>query len=89
MPLKRYRRGASFSYLLFSLTHYGLRAVSNLLNRRITFFVVEIFAFFCTVFTLVFEQFPEMRRVIRHWKSMNKVLLSYVKMVSRFLTVLS
>ena len=35
---KSYRRGTSFSYLLFSLIRYGLRAVSNLLNRGILFF---------------------------------------------------
>ena len=38
MPLERYRRGASFSYLSFSLIRYGLRAVSNLLNRGTLFF---------------------------------------------------
>ena len=41
-PLERYRRGAYFSYLLFSLFRYGLRAVLNLVNREIVFF-----EFFC------------------------------------------
>ena len=51
-PLERYRRGAYFSYLLFSLIHYGLRAVSNLLNRGILFFKkIQIFD---TVFAPVF-----------------------------------
>ena len=85
--MDRYRRGASFSYLLFSLIRYGLRAVSNLLNRGILFF--KIFQIFGTVFALVFEPVVEMRRVIRRWKAMDKAQLSYVEMVLRFLTVLS
>ena len=38
MPLDRYHRGTSFSYINVSLIPYGLRAVSNLLNHRILFF---------------------------------------------------
>ena len=87
MPLDRYRRGASFSYINLSLIHYGLRAVSNLLNRGILFFKkIQIFG---TVFALVFEPFVEMRRVIRRWKATNEAQLSYVEMFLRFLTVLS
>ena len=56
-------------------------------SRNYVFF--EIFAIFGTVFTLVFEQFVETRRVIHRWKAMDKVQLSYVEMVLRFLTVLS
>ena len=37
-PLERYHLGSSFSYLSLSLIRYGLRAVSNLLNRGILFF---------------------------------------------------
>ena len=85
--MDRYRRGASFLYINFSLIRYGLRAVSNLLNCGITFF--EIFAIFGTVFALVFEAFVETRRVIRRWKAMDKAQLSYVEMVLRFITVLS
>ena len=55
MPLDRYRRGASFPYINLSLIRYGLRAVSNLLNRGILFFKkIQIFG---TVFGLVFEPF--------------------------------
>ena len=50
--LERYRRRASFSYLLFSLIRYGLRAVSNLLNRGTLFF--NFFEIFGTVFAPVF-----------------------------------
>ena len=87
MPLDRYRRGASFSYINVSLIPYGLRAVSNLLNRGILFF--KFFKNFGTVFAPVFEPFVETRRVIRRWQSMDKAQLSYVGMVLRFLTVLS
>jgi hypothetical protein len=38
MPLERYRRGTTFSYVLFSLIRYGLRAVLNLLNHGNLFF---------------------------------------------------
>ena len=85
--MDRYHRGASFSYINISLIRYGLRAVSNLLNRGILFF--EIFAIFGTVFALVFEPFVETRRVICRWKAMDKAQLSYVEMVLRFLTVFS
>ena len=85
--MDRYRRGASFSYINVSLIPYGLRAVSNLLNRGILFF--EIFAIFGTVFALVFELFVKTRRVIRRWKATNEAQLSYVEIVLRFLTVLS
>ena len=85
--MDRYRRGASFSYINLSLIHYGLRAVSNLLNRGILVF--KIFQIFGTVFALVFEPVVEMRRVIRCWKAMDKAQLSYVGMVLRLLTVLS
>ena len=87
MPLDRYRRGASFSYINVSIIHYGLRAVSNLLNRGILFF--KCFQMFGTVFAPVFEPFVETRRVIRRWKAMNEVQLSYVEIFLRFLTVLS
>ena len=87
MPLDRYRRGASFSYINLSLIHYGLRAVSNLLNRGTLFF--KFFKIFGTVFAPVFEPFVETRRVIRRWKATNEAQLSYVAMVLRFLTVLT
>ena len=87
MLLERYRGGASFSYINLSLIHYGLRAVSNLINRGILFF--KFFQIFGTVFSLVFEPFVETRRVIRHWKAMDEVQLSYVGIVLRLLTVLS
>ena len=77
--MDRYRRGASFSYINLSLIHYGLRAVSNLLNRGILFF--NFFEIFGTVFTPVFEPFVETRRVIRRWKATNEAQLSYVEMV--------
>ena len=51
-PLDRYRRGASFSYINVSLIRYGLRAVSNLLNRGTLFF--KFFEIFGTIFALVF-----------------------------------
>ena len=51
-------------YINLSLIRYGLRAVSNLLNRRILFF--KFFKNFGTVFAPVFEPFVEMGRVIRH-----------------------
>ena len=85
--MDRYRRGASFPYIKLSLIRYGLRAVSNLLNRRILFF--KNFQIFGTIFALVFEPFVETRRVIRRWKAMDKAQLSYVGMVLRLLTVLS
>ena len=85
--MDRYRRGASFSYINLSLIHYGLRAVSNLLNRGILFF--KFFKIFGTVFAPVFEPFVETRRVIRRWKATNEAQLSYVEMFLRFLTVLS
>ena len=51
-PLERYRRGATFLYILLFLIRYGLRVVSNSLNRGILFFkFVHIFG---TVFALVF-----------------------------------
>ena len=84
--MERYRRGASFSYLLCFLIRYGLRAVSNLLNRGIFFLIFQIFG---TVFAPGFEPFVETRRVIRRWKAMNEAQLSYVAMVLRFLTVLT
>ena len=87
MPLDRYRRGASFSYINLSLIHYVLRAVSNLLNRGILFF--KFFKIFGTVFAPVFEPFVETRRVIRRWKATNEAQLSYVEIFLRFLTVLS
>ena len=86
--LERYRREATFLCRTLSLIPYGLRAVSNLLNRGILFFF-EIFAIFDTGFALVFEPFVETRRVIRRWNAMDKVQPLYVVMVSRFLTVLS
>ena len=85
--MDRYRRGASFSYINLSLIHYGLRAISNLLNRGILFF--EFFQIFGIVFALVFKPFVETRRVIRRWKAMDKAQLTYVGMVLRLLTVLS
>ena len=85
--MDRYRRGASFSYINVSLIPYGLRAVSNLLNRGILFFKkIQIFG---TVFAPVFEPFVETRRVIRRWRATDKAQLSYVEMVLRFLTVFS
>ena len=77
-----YHRGASFSYLLFSRIRYGLRVVSNLLNREILFF--NFFQIFDTVFAPIFEPFVEMRRMIRCWKATNEAQLSYVKMFLRF-----
>jgi len=71
----------------FFLIRYGLRAVSNLLNREITFF--ENFAIFGTVFTLVFEPFVKTRRAIRSWKAKDEAKLSHVEMFFRFLTVFS
>ena len=54
-PLDRYRRDASFTYLLFSLVGYGLRAASNLLNRGILFFKkIQFFQIFGNVFAPVF-----------------------------------
>ena len=85
--MDRYRRGASFSYINLSLIHYGLRAVSNLLNRGILFF--KFFQIFGTVFAPVFEPFVETRRVIRRWKATNEAQLSYVEIFLKFLTVLS
>ena len=87
MPLDRYRRGASFSYINLSLIHYGLRAVSNLLNRGILFF--NFFQIFGIIFAPVFEPFVETRRVICFWKATNEAQLSYVKIFLKFLTVLS
>ena len=87
MPLDRYRRGASFSYINFSLIRYGLRAVSNLLNRGTLFF--KFFEIFGTVFVPVFEPFVETGCVIRRWTATDKAQLSYVEMVLRFLTVFS
>ena len=87
MLLDRYHRGASFSYINFSLIRYGLRAVSNLQNRGIQFF--EIFVIFGTVFALSFEPFVETRHVICLWNAMDKAQLSYVEMFLRFLTVFS
>ena len=52
MSLDRYRRGASFTYINLSLICYGLREVSNLLNRGTLFF--KFFEIFGTVFALVF-----------------------------------
>ena len=83
--MDRYRRGASFPYINVSLIRYGLRAISNLLNRRILFF--KFFQIFGTVFAPVFELFVETRRVIRRWKAMDKAQLSYVELVFRFLAV--
>ena len=83
--MDRYRRGASFSYINLSLIRYGLRAVSNLLNRGILFF--KFFQIFGTYFAPIFE--VETRRVIRRWKAMNEAQLSYVQIVLKFLTVLS
>ena len=85
--MDRYHRGASFSYINLSLIRYGLRAVSNLLNRGILFF--KFFKIFGTVFAPVFEPFVEMGRVIRRWKATDKAQLSYVEIVLRFLTVFS
>ena len=85
--MERYRQGASFSYLLCFLIRYGLRAVSNLLNRGILFF--KFFQIFGTVFALVFELFVKTRRVIRRWKATNEAQLSYIEIFLRFLTVLS
>ena len=85
--MDKYRRGSSFSYINISLIHYGLRAVSNLLNRGTLFF--KFFKIFGTVFALVFEPFVETRRVIRRWKSMNEAQLSYVEKFVKFLMVLS
>ena len=87
MPLDRYRRGASFSYINVSLIPYGLRAVSNLLNRGILFF--KFFKKNGTVFAPVFEPFVETRRVIRRWKATNEAQLSYIEIFLKFLTVLS
>ena len=70
-----------------SLIRYGLTAVSNLLNRGILFF--KFFKIFGIVFAPVFEPFVRTRRVIRRWKAMNEVQLSYVEIFLRFLTVLS
>ena len=50
--LDRYLRGASFSYINLSLIRYGLRAVSNLLNRGTLFF--KFFEIFGTIFAPVF-----------------------------------
>ena len=86
-PLERYRRRTSFSYLLFFLIRYSLRAVLNLLNRGIVFF--EFFQIFGTVFTPVFYPFVETRRVIYRWKATNEAQLSYVEMFLIFLTVFS
>ena len=85
--MDRYHRGASFSYINLSLIHYGLRAVSNLLNHGTQFF--KFFQIFGTVFAPVFELFVETRRVIRCWKATNEAQISYVEIVLRFLTVLS
>ena len=85
--MDRYRRGASFSYINLSLIRDGLRAVSNLLNRRILFF--KFFKIFGTIFAPVFEPFVKTRRVIRRWKGTSEAQLSYVEMVLRFLTVFS
>ena len=87
MPLDRYRRGASFSYINLSLIRYGSRAVSNLLNRGILFF--KFFQIFGTVFAPVFEPFVETRRVIHRWKATNEAQLSYVEIFLKFHTVLS
>ena len=72
-PLDRKRRGASFSYIKFSLIRYGLRAVSSLLNRGTLFF--NFFEISGTIFALIFEPFVEMRCVIRRWKAMDKAQL--------------
>ena len=87
--MDRYRQGASFSYIKFSLIPYGLRAVSNLLNHGIVFFM--FFTIFGAVFAPVFEPFVETRCMIRRWKDMDEAQLSYiyVEMFSRFLTVFS
>ena len=85
--MDRYHRGTSFPYINISLIRYGLRAVSNILNRGILFF--KFFKIFGTVFTPVFEPFVETRRVIRRWKATNEAQLSYVEIVLKFLTVLS
>ena len=87
MPLDRYRRGLSFSYLLCFLIRHGLRAVPNLLNRGTLFF--KKFEIFGTVFAPVFEPFVETRRMICRWKATDKAQLSYVEMVLRFLMVFS
>ena len=85
--MDRYRRGASFSYINLSLIPYGLRAVSNLLNRGILFF--KFFKIFGTVFAPVFEPFVETTRMIRRWKATDKAQLSYVRIILRFVTVFS
>ena len=85
--MDRYRRDASFSYINLSLIPYGLRAVSNLLNRGILFF--KFLKIIGTVFAPVFELFVETRRVIRRWKDTNEAQLSYVEIFLRFLTILS
>ena len=69
------------------LIRYGLRAVSNLLNRGILFF--KFFKIFGTVFAPVFEPLVETRRGIHCWKATNESQLSYVEIFLRFLTVLS
>ena len=74
--LERYRRDTTFSCRTLSPIPYGLRAVSNLLNREILF--SNFFYIFFTVFALVFEPFVKTRRVIRRWKVMDKAQLSYV-----------
>ena len=85
--MDRYSQGASFSYINLSLIHYGLRAVSNLLNRGTLFF--KFFEIFGIVFAPVFLPFVETRRMIHRWKATDKAELSYVEMVLRFLTVFS
>ena len=87
MLLDRYHRGASFSYMNLSLSRYDLRAVSNLLNRGILFFM--FFEIFGIGFAPVFEPFVRTRRVICRWKAMNEPQLSYVEIFLRFFTVLS
>ena len=85
--MDRYRRGASFPYINISLIRYGLRAVSNLLNRGILFF--KFLKMLGTVFAPLFEPFVETRRVICSWKATNEAQLSYVIMFLRFHTVFS
>ena len=82
--MDRYRRGASFSYINVSLIPYGLRAVSNVLNRGILFF--KKIQNFSTVLAPFFEPFVETRSMLCRWKAMDKAQLSYAEMVLRFLT---
>ena len=83
--LDRYRRGASFSYINLSLIHYGLRAVSNLLNRGTLFF--NFFKIFGTVFAPVFKPFVETRRIIYLWIAMENAQPRHVEHFSRFIAV--